>query len=177
MTSTAGRRAGGRDEFIAAYPGLFLPALRLAYRMTADREVAEDLAAEALARTYARWAAVSRLDSPQAWVLKVTTNLAVDAVRRQKVAQRTLPKLVVPEHGGQFEDSTAARLTLVTALAALPRRQREVIALHYLAGLGDDDVARALNIAASSVRTHLQRGLARLRQHLNAQGEVAHVAV
>lgn len=164
-------------DFAEAYRGLFLPAMRLAYRVTGDRSLAEDVAAEALARAYSRWSSVSRMDSPQAWVLRVATNLALDCVRRQRVVAEKLPALGVPVLGADHADQVAARLALVAALGALPRRQRESIALYYLGGLTEDEVSRSLDITPSSVRTHLQRGLATLRRQLGAAGEVPRVAV
>ena len=173
---SSGGGAAAKDDFAAAYPSLFLPAMRLAYRMTGDRALAEDLASEALARAYARWGTVSRLESPVAWVLRVTTNLTIDAVRRRRLATAVLPRLLLREPGGAFEEDVAVRLALVAALSSLPRRQREAIALYYLAGLDELEVSRSLDISPSSVRTHVQRGLATLRKRLGATGEVARVA-
>ena len=51
-------------------------------------------------------------------------------------------------------------------MAALPQRQREAVALRYLADLEEAEVSRALGISASTVRTHVQRGLAGLREVL-----------
>ena len=166
--------------FTEAYPALFLPAMRLAYRITADRALAEDLAAEAMARAYARWSSVSTCDSPTAWVLRVTTNLAVDAGRRSQTSVQVLPQLVGQQRRtgvADVADLVASRVALAAALRALPRRQREAIALRYLADLSEDEVSRALDIAPSSVRTHVQRGLASLRQALGVPTEVARVAL
>lgn len=165
------------DDFSAAYPQLFLPAMRLAYRMTADRALSEDLAAEALARAYSRWSTVRKADSPLAWVLRVTTNLAVDAVRRRRVAVDAMPSLTPSLTESDHADAVAARLALVAALATLPRRQREAIALHYLAGMSEAEVSRSLDIAPSSVRTHVQRGLETLRHRFGVTGEVPRVAL
>ena len=55
---------------------------------------------------------------------------------------------------------------MVAAVNRLPRRQREVVALHYLAGLTDDEVAGALGIATGTVKIHVNRGLAALRRTL-----------
>lgn len=172
-----GGRAAAEDDFAAAYRPLFLPAMRLAYRMTGDHALAEDVAAEALARAFARWSSVSRMDSPLAWVLRVATNLAIDAVRRQRLAAKVMPSLVLPDEDGRFDDDVAARLALVTALHALPRRQREAIALFYLGGLSEAEVSQSLEISPSSVRTHVQRGLATLRQRLAPPGGVPRAAI
>lgn len=178
MAEPGGRgRATAEDDFAAAYPSLFLPAMRLAHRMTGDRTLAEDVAAEALARAFARWPSVSRLESPQAWVLRVATNLTIDTVRRQRLTTQILPSLVlIDDGGGRFDDDVAARLALVAALEALPKRQREAIALYYLGGLSEDEVSRSLEISPSSVRTHLQRGLATLRRRLSTGGGVPRAA-
>ena len=56
-------------------------AVRTARRLVGDPEVAEDLAAEALARAYARWKTVRDHPNPDAWLLRVVGNLAIDHVR------------------------------------------------------------------------------------------------
>jgi RNA polymerase sigma factor (sigma-70 family) len=56
---------------------------------------------------------------------------------------------------------------MVAALAHLPRRQREAVALYYLAGLSEEEVGRALGIAVGTVKSHLHRGLSALRRSLD----------
>ena len=165
------RAAGGTRAFEDVYPQLFLPAMRLAYRITGDRTLAEDVAAEALARTYASWRKVRDLPYLDAWVMRVATNVALDAVRRRKPAEAARAELERAYERGltgatTFDDAAVPRLALVAALLRLPKRQRDTIALHYLAGLSDTEVSETLGIAPSSVRTHLQRGLAALRRGL-----------
>lgn len=58
------------------------------------------------------------------------------------------------------------RIVLSDALARLPRRQREVVALRYLADLSEAQVAASLGISTGSVKTHLHRGLISLRGRL-----------
>ncbi|MBV8984315.1 MAG: SigE family RNA polymerase sigma factor, partial [Acidimicrobiia bacterium] len=63
-------------EFEEAFDGLYGVAYRVAYRLTGERAEAEDVAQEALARAYSRW---RRVDGyAEAWVSKVSANLAVD---------------------------------------------------------------------------------------------------
>lgn len=58
----------------------------VAYRVVGDAFTAEDLAAEAFVRLYARWARM-RLDQHRtAWILRVTANLAIDTARRKRPA-------------------------------------------------------------------------------------------
>lgn len=155
-------RAG--DDFEAAFDNLFPRAYRLARRIVGDSAAAEDVAAEALARAYARWSRVGTLPWRDGWVLRVASNLAVDLLRRQSAAERGRPR---PAVGMQAEDDVVAlRLALAAALPHLPKRQRQAVSLRYLAGLTDVEVAEALGISAGSVKTHVHRGLAALRGRL-----------
>jgi RNA polymerase sigma factor (sigma-70 family) len=63
-----------------------------------------------------------------------------------------------------------ARIELVAALERLPRRQREVVVLRYLADLSERDVAAALHTTVGSVKQHAHRGTARLRADLAPEG-------
>jgi RNA polymerase sigma-70 factor (sigma-E family) len=166
------RPASPDEEFTLVYRRLFDRSMRLAYRMTRDAGGAEDVAAEALARAYSRWNVVRRMDQPDAWVMRVTVNLVIDAARRRKLLSVAMPSLAAPpEESAAFEEQIAIRRALVAALATLPKRQREAIALRYLAELDEEDISKSLNISPSSVRTHVQRGLASLREHLGASVE------
>ena len=104
--------------------------------------------------------------------MRVTVNIVIDDSRKSKLLRRWMPALGADrESMPSFDDDVAVRNALVAALATLPKRQREAIALRYLAGLDEDDISRSLQISPSSVRTHVQRGLAALRERL---GEIHH---
>ena len=158
-------------SFEAAFDELFPRAVRLAYRLLADRAAAEDVAAEALARAFARWSKVGGLPYRDGWVLKVATNLSIDRLRRRS------PE-VWPQLAGDFEDGVELRIALNAALLTLAPRQRQAVALRYLGGLSDQEVAQALGISLGSVKTHIHRGLKRLRGRLGAGlEEVTPIAV
>ena len=149
------------DGFEEAFDELFPRAVRLAHRLLGDRAAAEDVAAEAMARAYARWPKVSVLPYRDGWLLKVATNLAIDRLRRR-------PPEVWPSVAADFEDGVELRLALNAALLTLAPRQREAVALRYLGGLSDREVALALGISLGSVKTHIHRGLKGLRSRLGA---------
>jgi RNA polymerase sigma factor (sigma-70 family) len=150
-------------EFAAAFDRLYPLAVRMAMRVLGDQDGAEDVAAEALARAYARWRTVSSLPYRDAWFLRVAGNLAIDAVRRRR--PRGTPPLAQ-----EFEDAAALRLALASALAKLPARQRETILLRYLAGFSEEETSAALGISPNSVKTHVRRGLASLRTRFDPDG-------
>jgi RNA polymerase sigma-70 factor, ECF subfamily len=152
-----GRDEAAEERFVAAFPRLYPRARRVAYRVVGEVATAEDVAAEALARAYAHWERIEGLPWVDAWVLRVTANLALDVARRRR-------PLVDPPAPVESEDAIATRLAMVAALDRLPRRQREAVALYYLAGLSEEEVGRALGIAAGTVKSHLHRGLSALRR-------------
>lgn len=163
------------SSFEEAYVALFRCAMRVAYRISGDATLAEDLAAEALARAYAHWPRVSALPHRDAWVMRTAGNLAIDAVRRRRPAAAALAMLgATPTEETSIDDIVVTHLALVAALRQLPRRQRDTIVLTYFGQLSDDEVSRSLGITASSVRTHLQRGLRALRSRLEGDGAQAH---
>lgn len=149
------------EEFVEAFVQLYPQAVRLARRLLADTAAAEDVAAEALARTYARWRKVRDLPYRDAWVLRVVTNLTLDTLARRTVGSGSLPT----------DAPTGAvdlRLALADALRRLPKRQREVIVLRHLAGYREQEVATALGIGPGTVKTHTKRALAAMRADLGA---------
>jgi RNA polymerase sigma factor (sigma-70 family) len=170
LGAAVGARTHDQD-FAECYPGLFRCAMRLAHRLTRDPALAEDLAAEAMARAYARWGQVRQARSPEAWVQRVTANLVIDHARHSRVAADALP-LLGTDDVLMIDDHVTLRLALVAALATLPRKQREAVVLRFIAGLEEPDLSAALSASPSTVRTHIQRGLAALRERLPAFEEV-----
>lgn len=146
--------------FEAAFDGLFQRAFVVARRILGDAAGAEDVAAESLARAYANWHKICDRPWLEGWVVRVATNLALDVVRARGRVGAAVPD------DATVDDDVAVRLALAAAMARLPRRQREVVALRYLAGLSEAETTAALGVSAGSVKTHLHRGLASLRSLL-----------
>lgn len=158
------RDRGGDAAFAEFYERMQQRAVGTARRLVGDRPAAEDLAAEAFARAYARWPKVRSHPNPDAWVLRVVGNLAVDQVRRD--ARR--PDL--RSDGGRHDpaaDDAALRIDLADALGRLSSRQKEVVVMRYLIDLTEDDVAVSLGMSTGSVKTHLHRATSKLRDELS----------
>jgi len=154
------------EEFEEAFAGLFFTAYRPTYRLLGSAAQAEDTAAEAVARALVAWKRVSQLPHRDAWVARVAINLAIDELRRRR------PPLPAPDHTDDPTDEADLRLALRAAMDKLSRRQRQVLALRYLADLDDEQVASALGISVNSVKKHASRGREALRGHLGPNAEV-----
>ena len=95
VESLMGRDVGNDDDgFEEAFDALFSAARRIAVRLVGAGPEADDVAAEALARAYARWSKIRELDYRDAWVMRVTANVALDVLRRSR---RPLPPPVADE--------------------------------------------------------------------------------
>ena len=161
-----GGRSERDSEFDEFFDSLFPRAQALALRILGNRGAAEDVAAEALTRAYTRWPRLRTLSYRDGWVLKVASNLAIDAIRRRP-ATSTIADEPSPEDLGTL------RVALAAALHSLPDRQRAVIALRYLSDLSEAEVADALGMAVGTVKSHTHRGLANLRGRIGDVEEVA----
>jgi RNA polymerase sigma-70 factor (sigma-E family) len=156
----------GRTDFEQLFDRAWSRCRHLAVRIVRDDAVAEELAAEAFARAWARWPWLSRTDSPEGWLMRVTTNLAIDAVRRRRVTA------VEPEEVRAMDEVATLHVALMAALRSLPKRQRQAIVLRYLAGMSEAEVSAALGVSAGSVKTHVHRGIAALGRSLGPDRDV-----
>ena len=125
-----------------------------------DQTAAEDLVQEAFIRLSRNASRIEDRERSAAYLRSIVINLARDHNRRGLVSLRHRPPAVLDEPSA--EETAAAsesRAEVVAALRALPRRQRDCVALRYYLDLPVDEIARTLGVSANSVKTHLQRGL------------------
>ncbi|HJZ87941.1 MAG TPA: sigma-70 family RNA polymerase sigma factor [Polyangia bacterium] len=143
---------------------------RIACAMVGDRAEAEDCVQEALARVIEQQA---RLRDPRAlegWFHRVLSNLCLRVLRRRRL--RGLVHRLWEEHRepSVAPDEILARRqalgSLQAALDELPAMQKAALALRYGGGLSVADIASALGVRANTAKTHLCRGLERLRRNL-----------
>jgi RNA polymerase sigma factor (sigma-70 family) len=132
-----------------------------------DRDIAQDLVAEAFARAWASWPAVSRHPAPAAWVVRTALNAGVSRWRRRR-REVPVPDLALVADGPAADvaagDSVDPRI--MAALLRLPGRQRQVVALRVFLDLDTERTAQVLGIAPGTVQAHLGRAMAALRGDL-----------
>ncbi|HEV2377884.1 MAG TPA: sigma-70 family RNA polymerase sigma factor [Streptosporangiaceae bacterium] len=135
-----------------------------------DRETAQELVAEAFARAWACWPAVSKHPAPRAWVVRTALNANISRWRRHR---REVP---VPDPGSVADLPTADEAAdssvdprIMATLMRLPERQRQVVALRLFLDLDTDHTAQVLGIAPGTVQAHLGRAIATLRADLIPQ--------
>lgn len=131
-----------------------------------DRDVAEELAQEALARVWERWPSVRSMDAPESWTFRVAFNLAASRYRRRAAERRARARV------GPADDSTpdvASALAVRAAVAALPPRQRAAVVLRYFADLPVEETAAALGCAPGTVKSLTSQAIATLRDRFEVE--------
>lgn len=130
-----------------------------------DRGAAEDVTAATFERAFRRRRSYdARRGSPRAWLFGIARNAALDelAVRRRTAALPAEPPAPADE-----EDAVLRRAAVRSAVAALPPRDREVVALKFHAGLDNAELAAVLGLSVSNAGTRLHRALTKLREALD----------
>jgi RNA polymerase sigma factor (sigma-70 family) len=103
----------------------------------------------------------------EAWLVTIAHRKAIDVTRA--AARRPLPVAEVPESGAApAADGRELDTDLAGALGALPPKQKQAIAYHYLAGLAYADVAAIVGGSADAARRAAADGIARLRRGYTA---------
>ena len=149
------------DEYLR-HRGL---VLRIAYDITGSLSEAEDIAQE----TWLRWHRATeetKVTRPRAYLARVATNLALDALRRRDYPGRFLPE-PVPE--GDATDSglvvaEEVSLALALVLQSMSPLERTAFVLHDVFSFSHEEVAEFLGRSPSSVRQLASRA----RRHIEA---------
>jgi DNA-directed RNA polymerase specialized sigma24 family protein len=136
---------------------------------TGDMELAVEGVDEACSRALERWSRVSTMESPSGWVYRVALNQASRLARRQNLEKRLFRKLVpkpdLPGPAGEIWE----------LVESLPRRQRQVVMLRYVADLPEAEIAAVLEISRGTVSSTLRDARVRLGRLLKDDVEPTEV--
>ncbi len=145
--------------------------LRTAFLLTGDWHSAEDLVQETLTKLYVAWRRVRRRDDLDGYARKTLLNAYIDSTRRPWRREHAVD--AVPERPGVGDPADVsdprARRRLLTALAAVPPRQRAVLVLRFWEDLSVEQVAGLLGCSTGNVKSQSSRGLDKLRELLGPQ--------
>jgi RNA polymerase sigma-70 factor (sigma-E family) len=144
--------------------------IRLAYIMLGSRAAAEDVVQDAFCGLHRRWEHLARKESAVGYlrssVLNGCRSAHSDRARVVDGAEIYQPPAISAEAAVL---SSERRREVVRALRQLPDRQREVLVLRYYLDVPDEQIARDLGIARTTVRSTRHRALAALERHLGGQ--------
>jgi RNA polymerase sigma-70 factor (ECF subfamily) len=167
---------GKRDDLSALDFDTFFAAeyrslVGLASVLCGQRTLGEEVAQEALLSAYKHWPRIAAYEDPAGWTRRVVANLATSSWRRRAREARALLRIrrIRPAH----VELTVADTEFWAEVRALPRRQAQCVALHYLEDRSIADIARVLDIAEPTVRVHLHAARHELAKRLHEQFEAS----
>jgi RNA polymerase sigma-70 factor (sigma-E family) len=140
---------------------------RLAYLLTGDVDLAQDLAQEAFAGLIARFGSIRDEAVIASYLRRSIVNLARKLWRKARSERRYLRHegLGIATQVTTLPD-VADHDELWRALQQLPHRQRAAIVLRFYEDLSEDETARVLGCAVGTVKSSVSRGLRRLREEM-----------
>lgn len=160
-----------RRSFSALYGRHAPSAFRLAYLLTGERELAEDLVQDAFVKVLGRFGDLRSPESFEAYLRRTVINLSHSTFRRRRLERAyaarerqrvaAAPVLVDPDVATQDE--------LWGRLQRLAPRQRTALVLRYYLDLPERETAEALGCSLRSAKSLVSRGLAALRDQLGEQ--------
>ena len=140
-------------------------AVRLAFLITGDADLAQDIAHDAFLRSVGRFRHLRQPEAFEAYLRRAVVNTCTSHFRHRKVEAAYLrgqarhpARVDEPDHGRRDE--------LRTALWALPARQRAAVVLRYYADLSEQQAGESLGCSAAAVRSMVARAMETLRERI-----------
>ena len=152
-----------REEFTIFVERRQTQLLRLTRALTGDEQLGEDLAQATLDRLWARWRRVSAGGDPWAYTQRIAVSMS--STWRRRKWRYEMPTAQLPEtaYAPDGESAELTRQLVARWLAALPRRQRAVIVLRFLADVSVDEAANVLGCSPGTVKSQTASALRHLR--------------
>jgi RNA polymerase sigma-70 factor (ECF subfamily) len=175
--TAAADRADGPDRadrvdrlaFEEVYRRDYARLVGLAHGLSGSRTAAEELVQEAFLAAHRQWSEIGRYDDPAAWVRRVVVNRSVNVVRRRVAEGLALARLGARR---ELPDALPERDEAVwRAVRSLPRRQAQVVALHYVDDRPVAEIAVVLRCAEGTVKAHLHQARQSLARMLGHEAE------
>jgi RNA polymerase sigma-70 factor (ECF subfamily) len=183
--------AGDRDLYRVLVERESAAVIRACHRVLGDLHEAEDAAQEAFVTAY-RSLASWRGDGPfGAWLTRIAVRIALRQAGRRRAVTWLDPATVVDGTSGDATSAAATAASMAAApstdpsllavraerasdvrqaVAALPEPYREVVVLRFFGELSLEEIARQTERPLGTVKTHLHRGLLRLRATIDERG-------
>ena len=145
------------DDYTAFFKAEYGRVVRTVELVLGDHEASLDVAQDAFARLYRAWNRVSRYDQPGAFVRRIAINLAISCLRRRRVQEKALGKLLPPiDEIAESDDS------VLGAVRQLPPAQRAAVVLFYFEDQPVSEIARIMDCSESTARVHLHKARGKL---------------
>ena len=168
-----GAEENANQRFVRLYRQLFPPLHGYVRFRVSDIQTAEDLTSQVFERALSRLATVREPDGVRAWLFTIARNAITDHYRRRRSvadlqAAEDLEHLWIdsPETEAIQRDEWRR---VVTYLASLEERERELIGLKFAAGLTNREIGQVLDLSEANVAQIIHRAIVKLRRRFEAE--------
>ena len=153
------------EDFALLYGKQFDCVYRYTLALTGNPACAEEIAQEAFARLLRDGSREIKIERPEAWLISVARNLAVDSFRKQG-RERSGFEEAPPRNPEQQLILSEIQQRILSALSKLAQPQRDCIALREFGGLSYHEIAGVMGMSVDSVKVQLFRARHHLRKEL-----------
>jgi RNA polymerase sigma-70 factor (ECF subfamily) len=155
-------KSSENESFRLVYAEVFPVVMRVAYHVTYNMDVSEDICQEAFIRFYEKNIDFRSVDEAKYWLIRVTKNLAINVMKRKSREQAMVDKIKkapkVPVRNGEDALIDSETRTLVReAVEKLPEKLKSVLVLKEYADLNYKQIAGILHISESNVKVRVHR--------------------
>lgn len=143
--------------------------MRYLLRTTRDRDDALDLFQETWLRAYRSWSKVETADGVRPWLFRIATNLCLNRKRDSMRRARTIAsdEFVDGSGGATNQSRPDGVMNLRSAIARLPRKQREALVMRKFGGLDYDEIAAALGCSGEAARAGVYLAMKKIRAEIH----------
>ena len=166
-------KSTNRDDFRKVYDANYTLLMQVVMHIVYNQEIAEDLVQEAFERFYVKNISFPTMDEAKYWLLRVSKNLALNHIRRNKREIQLVEKVKkLPGETVNFFDSSKAvieeeeRRNVREAVNSLPENLRSVIQLKEYSGLDYKAIGKVLGISETNVKVRVHRARKKLEEIL-----------
>lgn len=169
-------KSTNREDFRKVYDANYTLLMQVVMHIVYNQEIAEDLVQEAFERFYVKNISFPTMDEAKYWLLRVSKNLALNHIRRNKREIQLVEKVKkLPGETVNFFDSSKAvieeeeRRNVREAVNSLPENLRSVIQLKEYSGLDYKAIGKVLGISETNVKVRVHRARKKLEEILAAE--------
>ena len=144
-------------------------AIRLAYLLTSDAQLAEDITQDAFIRVAGRFRHLRSPGAFDAYLRRTVTNLCMSHHRRRRLERTYVARERARPDRASEQPDIASRDEMTRALRSLPMRQRVAVVLRYYADLPEQEVAEALGCSVTAARSLFFRAMETLRTTIGSE--------
>lgn len=155
------------DSLIAQHQSM---VFSFCYHFLHDRDLAEEVAQEVFLALHRNLSAIQSAEHAMFWLKKVAVQRSIDAARRRKRRPQVALENVAEPASPPSPGDPLLHEMLRRLVSTLPEAPRTVMILRYQEDLDPSEIADVLDMPVGTVKSHLQRSLALLREKLERRG-------